>query len=136
MKVSVRNGDAGRASIKGSPVFVNISTLLQRFALGRPFQPYLTATGSVTLGLETITVFPLIVACAGIKIWSDPQIVNPVSSSAISKAPSGSPVRAINSFPIKSKVKIGIHLDTGINRLGIKIKEISKLNLKKTVISI
>ena len=37
---------------------------------------------------------------------------------------------------IKSKVKIGIHLDTGINRLGIKIKEISKLNLKKFDIQI
>jgi len=28
VKVSVRNGDAGRASIKDSPVFVNISTVL------------------------------------------------------------------------------------------------------------
>src|SRR5262245_7183068 len=64
---SVRNGDAG------SPA------LLNRFATGKFFHPYRTATGLDTLSLLTTIVSPSIVALAGWKTLSSPQIANPTS---------------------------------------------------------
>ena len=37
---------------------------------------------------------------------------------------------------IKKKIKIGVHVDTGINRLGINIKDLKLLNIKKINIEI